>query len=442
MANIAVINTGGTISCIGDPLTPMKVDDFAIASNKFFADIFTQPGNPSVTFLDSTETIAFPESDNGTLDSTNLQPSDWCLIAKTILNRYDDYDGFVVLHGTDTMAFTGTALPFLLNYFDTDGNDIARLDKPVIITGSQVPMYYTAVDYPDTDIDPASDLTLNFNTDAYQNICGAITAAAQTNIFEVCIYFDSYLFRGNRCVKTDASEFKAFSSPNYPALGQYGLELEIESDHLLPAPPTSVALSNEANKAKVKASARVSYIQSSTQNFPVIQFNAFPAWYDTEETSGLTARLLRACLDLEASDDSTDPSPDPKMNIKGLILESYGAGNFPSGNPDTPENGATYQALQEANAADIIIVDCTQVIQGSVDATVYAAGSWLKDIGALNSTDMTSIAAFTKLMILGIHGGYDDPDTPEDDVWTTQDIKNVFEINLLGEMAESEAPAE
>jgi L-asparaginase len=401
--NIYVINTGGTISCTGDPLAPMSAAAFAAACKQILNPIIAQQF-PSIQITYVTD-LTFPESSTGTLDSTNLQPTDWCLMAGYILNHYADCDGWVVLHGTDSMDFTGTALPFLLSSFSAEGFATAALSKPVIITGSQVPMFYQ---------DPVSkNLSLNFNTDAFQNFCGAI-ASAQSGIPEVCIYFDSYLYRGNRSMKTNASEFNAFSSPNYPPLGEYGITFRVDDEEILP-PPVHYSVSLDNPSVLGAAVAQLSYVSANINNFPVMQFNAFPAWYKFGggNPSALIASLINACVG---------------QGIKGLVLESYGEGNFPSGNPDNPSQGATYQALDNANAAGVVIVDCTQVIEGVVNDSAYAAGAWLPAVGALNPADMTPMAALAKLMVLLTSAGY-----PGNN-WSPAVVKRLFQLSLLGEM--------
>jgi L-asparaginase len=398
---VNVINTGGTISCTGDPLGPMSASQFAAACTTILNPILLQQF-PDLQINYVTD-LTFPESTTGTLDSTNLQPTDWCLMAQYILANWTQCDGWVVLHGTDSMDFTGTALPFLLSSFSAEGYATAALSKPVIITGSQVPMFYE---------DAQKNLSLNFNTDAFQNFCGAV-AAAQSGIPEVCIYFDANLYRGNRGVKTNASEFNAFSSPNYPALGEYGIAFRIEQDNVLP-PPVSYDVSLDNPSVLSAAAAQLAYVAANINNFPVMQFNAFPAAYQFgSTTSAVIASLINACVG---------------AGIKGLILESYGEGNFPSGNPDTPQQGATYQALNSANANGVVIVDCTQVLQGVVNDSAYAAGAWLPQVGALNPADMTPMAALAKLMILLTAAGY-----PANG-WSAAVVKRLFQLDLLGEM--------
>ncbi|UTW08227.1 asparaginase domain-containing protein [Pseudomonas benzenivorans] len=397
--NIAIINTGGTISCVGDPLAPMTASAFAEASEQLLNPILQQQF-PDLSIGYLTE-ISFPESATKTLDSTNLQPTDWCIMAQGILENYAAYDGFVILHGTDSMDFSGAALAFLLNSFDANGYGTAVLSKPVIITGSQVPLYYQA----------GSDqaLSLNFNTDAYQNLCGAV-AAAQCGIAEVCVYFHNHLYRGNRAVKTNASQFDAFSSPNYPALAKYGIELTLNSEACLPGPVHS-NLSLDTPTVLAKQQSQVSSIQACINTFPIVQLNAFPAPYSLSPPSAFLATLIDAVV---------------KAGACGIILESYGEGNFPSGNPDTPSAGAIYQALNQANQSGVNLVDCTQVLAGTVNNSAYAAGAWLPQVGALSPADMTPMAALAKLMILMASAASNG--------WTRQQVQSLMQTNLAGEM--------
>lgn len=396
---IAVINTGGTISCVGDPLAPMSATDFAKACEAYLNPVLQQQfPDIEVTYLTN---VTFPESTTKTLDSTNLQPTDWCIMAKGVLDNYAGFDGFVVLHGTDSMDFTGAALPFLLNAFDANGYGTAVLSKPIILTGSQVPMYYQA--------SGGSELTLNFNTDAYQNFCGAV-ASAHTGLPEVCVYFQNHLYRGSRVLKTNASEFNAFSSPNYPSLAEYGVELTLYTENWLPGPVhDSVSLDNAGVLAAQQAA--VDNIKGNIDKFPVMQFNAFPARYAMSSASAFIADLINSVV---------------KAGAKGMILESYGEGNFPSGNPDTPADGAIYQALDTANGNGVNIVDCTQVIAGTVNSSAYAAGAWLPKVGALAPADMSPMAALVKLMILMT--------SATGNGWTREQVRALLQTNLTGEM--------
>ncbi len=412
---IGIINSGGTISCVGTPLRPMTAKAFANACGAIL-DPIVKSEFPEIKLHYVTD-LEFMESRSRTLDSTNLQPTDWCLMARYILENYDEHDGWVILHGTDSMDFTGSALPFLLSRANSHGAVLATLNKPVIITGSQVPMFHKKPAphaqgedvEPDPDPLPKTNLMLNYDTDAYQNFCGAV-AAARTGIPEVCVYFQSHLYRGNRVLKTNASEFNAFSSPNYPALAEYGVEFTIHPENVLPGPICDgVSLGNRETRAATLD--MVAKIEADIDKFPVIQLSAFPAWYNEKNSTALLADIIDACV---------------AQGIKGLVLESYGEGNYPSGNPDTPSEGAIYRSLKKANDSGVVIVDCTQVIAGIVNNSAYASGAWLPGVGALNPSDMTPMAAFAKLMILLA--------SAEHEGWNADDVKRLIQLNLQGEI--------
>ncbi|MFY0312274.1 hypothetical protein ACFMBG_20535 [Leisingera sp. D0M16] len=142
-----------------------------------------------------------------------------------------------------------------------------------------------------------------------------------------------------------------------------------------------------------------------------MQFNAFPAAYSTTSSTAIIANLITAAVG---------------TGLKGLVLESYGEGNFPSGNPDNASEGAVYAALQAADAANVIIVDSTQVIAGTVNDSAYASGAWLPDVGALSASDMTPMAAFAKTMILQAAAAGNS--------WTLDQVKDLIQLNLFGEI--------
>lgn len=193
------------------------------------------------------------------LDSSNMTPDDWLKIAEDIASHYDSYEGFVVLHGTDTMAYTSSALPFMLQ----------GIQKPVIITGAQIPL-------------------CEVRNDARENLISALLIAANFAIPEVCLCFGSKLLRGNRAVKVDAEGFDAFDSPNFPALGTLGIEIKINWDLVRPF----------AKKAK-----RVAVKPMRESRVAVLRL--FP---------GISADIVHNVL---------------QPPIKGLVLETYGIGNGP-----------------------------------------------------------------------------------------------------------------
>jgi L-asparaginase len=191
------------------------------------------------------------------IDSANMTPFDWYRIGQHILNNYDHYDGFVILHGTDTMAYTAAALSFMLE----------NLSKPVIFTGSQLPLFET-------------------RNDARENLINAILLAGRYLIPEVCIYFNNKLFRGNRTTKIDATSFSAFASPNFPALGKVGTDIHIRQDLLC-------IKSNEPLHLQ------------SIKPIKVCTLRIFP---------GIPPEMLKTILQLP---------------LDALILETYGVGNAP-----------------------------------------------------------------------------------------------------------------
>ena len=344
--NIYLLYTGGTIGCVGTPLSPMQGPQFKVAFQSNVESIITTqiPGS-SITY------DWFPT----TLDSTNMQPSDWVTIAQKIVTNYATCDAFLILHGTDTMAFTSSALSFLL----------PGLSKPVFVTGSQLPLFYQ----------DGADYALLYNTDALRNVLGAIEFMT-FGVPEVGLYFDDNLYRGNRVVKSNASQFAAFSSPNFPSLGLYGVLPKLDDALIRPQPSAAVALDNNISAVQQQLSSIASNINSQS----VIQFLFFPAYYDATSGASLAVSMITQLLTITPS-------------LKGIVFESFGEGNIPD-----------FQQMQtllgNLNTQGIIMVDCAQVYAGDVNYNAYATGAWLKGAGVLSGCDMTAIAALTKLIVL------------------------------------------
>ncbi|MCP3977363.1 MAG: hypothetical protein GY720_22970, partial [bacterium] len=261
--------------------------------------------------------------------------------------------------GTDTMAWTSSALSFLL----------PGLSKPVTVTGSQLPLFYK------TGSDP-SKYQLLYNTDAVRNVEGGIQFLTM-GIPEVGMYFADHLFRGNRAVKSNASEFVAFSSPNYHPLGEYGVLPTLYNQYVLPV-PKSTSIDNNYQQV----GAELATIAANIENKSVLQLLLFPAYYN--EPDGVPSLLVSMLTQLE----------QVAPTLAGIIFESYGEGNIPS-----------YQSMQELltmmrKTDGKILVDCTQVFAGDVNYNAYATGAWLKDAGVISGHDMTPIAALAKLIVL------------------------------------------
>jgi L-asparaginase len=314
-AKILLIYTGGTIGMMKDFETgALKAFNFSKLISKI----------PELKQLDcEIETISFEKP----LDSSNMTSIHWISIANSIQNNYDAFDGFVVLHGSDTMSYTASALSFMLE----------NLSKPVIITGSQLPI---------------GDL----RTDAKENLITAIQIASlrsknKSVISEVGLYFEYKLYRGNRTTKINAEHFNAFASPNYPELAESGVHLKINTPFLLPKSTKKFKINTELD-----------------DNVAIIKL--FP---------GINESVLSALLNIP--------------NLKGIILETYGSGNAPT-------DEWFISLLKNAIKSGLHIVNVTQCSGGSVTMGHYETSTLLKKIGVISGKDITTEAAVTKLMFL------------------------------------------
>jgi len=278
------------------------------------------------------------------LDSSNMTPHEWVKIARDIASNYRRYDGFVVLHGTDTMAYTASALPFMLS----------GLGKPVIITGSQIPL-------------------CEVRNDARENLITSLLIAAGYDIPEVCLYFGGKLLRGCRAVKVSADGFAAFDSPNIPPLGTAGIDIEI-------------------NRPLIRKKRGRFRLQEFAAPVVVTALRLFP---------GISPDLVRNVL---------------RPPLQGAVLETYGVGNGPD------RDAGFIAALEEATARGVVIVDCTQCLEGTVDLSEYATGAALARAGVISGYDMTAEAALTKLYYLFSRG------------YSPQKVKREMVKDLRGEL--------
>ena len=308
---ILIIYTGGTIGMRQDTKTgALKPVDFATITDQ-------------VQELKRLDCIfgfhAFPIA----IDSSNVNPDFWDVLARVIEKNYLAYDGFVILHGTDTMAYTASALSFMLE----------GLTKPIIITGSQLPLGV-------------------IRTDAKRNIVTAAEIAVSDIVVpEVCIYFNNQLFRGNRSEKHTSSKFDAFQSLNFPPLAEAGVEIEFNTDDILPP-----------SRKKFKA--------HHGFNTNVALIKIYP---------GIHTDVI----------DTTLRTP----GLKGAIIETYGSGNAPT----QPE---FLRVLKAAVDRGVILLNVSQCSGGSVEQGKYQTSYHLQKIGVISGNDMTTEAAITKLMFL------------------------------------------
>lgn len=262
------------------------------------------------------------------VDSSVMKPSHWVEMADIIESHYDEYDGFVILHGSDTMAYTSSALSFILE----------NLKKPVILTGSQLPIGMLR-----------SDARENIIT--AMEIAAARTADGEPMVPEVAVYFEYLLHRGNRVYKYSSQSFDAFDSPNYPLLAESGVDLHINRDKIWHG-------GDEPLKVH----------RNLESNISVLYF------YPGIERDIVEHTLLRG-------------------NRKGVILNTFGAGN-------APMDPWLDDAIRTAIANDIVIVNVSQCKAGGVDQWKYAAGAHLARLGVIGAGDMTLEAAITKTMVL------------------------------------------
>lgn len=314
---ILIIYTGGTIGMIEDPRTgSLKPFDFSHLMENV----------PKVEMLGyKIDNIQFAPP----IDSSDMSPDHWQDIAHSIADNYEKYDGFVVLHGTDTMAYTASALSFMLQ----------NLAKPIIITGSQLPIG-------------------EVRTDGEENLITALQIAAARGrdghpmVQEVAILFNNYLWRGNRATKRSADHFNAFRTYNYPYLAHIGLGIDYHEEALTmrnPAAPLKVDYRLEAC---------------------VMVIDLFP---------GISEATLRHLLF----------TPE----IKGIVLRTYGAGNAPT-------SPWFIQAVKEACESGRVILNVTQCHNGAVHPERYVAGDLLAGTGVISGRDITTEAALTKMMHL------------------------------------------
>ncbi|MEX1002446.1 MAG: asparaginase [Crocinitomicaceae bacterium] len=316
---VLIIYTGGTIGMINDPETgALKPFDF----ESLYSNI------PELKQFDyELDTYSVKEP----IDSSEMSPKLWGDLAQTIFDNYANYNGFVVLHGTDTMSFTTAALSFMLQ----------GLRKPVILTGSQLPIG-------------------QIRTDGKENLITAIELAGMLDmsghsvIQEVVLYFENELYRGNRVSKVSTFNFEAFKSYNYPSLAEAGTNIKVNRNALFRTDKPGIELFTSFNS-------KISLIK------------LFP---------GMPVKPLKCLFDFE--------------QVEGVILETFGNGNS-FNSPEMEEMIAQYMK------AGGVVLNITQCTQGHVILGLYQTSVQFRDLEVISGRDIRSEAAVTKMMyVLGL----------------------------------------
>jgi len=357
---VLVIYTGGTIGSLHkdpkDPLTPLVPGTW-------------EQLRENVSSIDQLKIEIDSYEFKPPLDSSNMMSEHWLKIARVIKDNYDKYEGFLILHGTDTMTYTATALSFILE----------NLSKPVILTGSQLPIG-------------------EVRSDAVQNLVTALQIAAPEStsrpgreipvVPEVCVFFQNSLLRGNRTRKYSASGYDAFRSPNYPPLGAAG-------EHII------------IDESLIRKQSKGNFYINENLETNVMSIDIFP---------GINPKVLRKTFEAE--------------NLRGVVLKTYGTGNAPT-------TDMFLDVIEDFVRKEIVFLDVTQCFSGMVEIGLYETSAELLNRGVVSGLDMTPEAALCKLQyLLGLGYKYSDVCRYIQQDRRGEQSQNIYDITCEGGIAD------
>lgn len=347
--SVFILYTGGTI---GSRLLPDGGGLGPVNTQEFREELLTIPGFDKQVVTVNVDD-GHPETKvrydvhalTPAIDSSSMTPAGWLQIANATLLHLQAHDGVVILHGTDTMAYTSSALAFLLS----------GTPKPIVVTGSQIPLAYG-------------------RNDASENLMASIAVAATSRIPGVVVAFSDRIMAGPRAVKVNADTFTGFDSPNYPCIGHIGIGLTYEPRLELPIPDPTISITEPTNfDARKKL---FNDFGKSFQQFSVVVIKLYP---------GIQHSTVNAML--------TGTTPP----VKGVCIEAYGSGNAPA-------DVELMTAFQHAHEKGAVLVDVTQVLAGTVSLYQYAAAHGLAAAGVISGRNMTTEACYAKLIYLTARG--------------------------------------
>ncbi|QJW90145.1 asparaginase [Spirosoma taeanense] len=334
--SVLVIYTGGTFGMVYDRRADQLIPfDFEQVLDRV----------PELNRLDFEITIV---TLHDIIDSSNMKPAIWIELARLIEKNYHQYDSFVILHGTDTMAYTASALSFML----------VGLNKPVILTGAQLPIGVARTDARENfitalEIAAAVDSAAVEPADSTRSVSNRIGQEDVRPIVpEVCVYFNSLLLRGNRSTKQESVQFNAFASENYPHLATAGVSIDYNRPYIRSYQP------NQPLTIRTRLDPRVTILK------------LFP---------GITQPVVESIVSIP--------------NLRGIVLETFGAGNAPT-------DAWFLDTLKAAIDRGVVVFNVSQCEGGRVTQGRYQTSKLLQQIGVVSGADITTEAAITKLMVL------------------------------------------